>query len=629
MIQRSIIFSLFFLFFQAQAQQAEKVYSITKEYREVAWYELQQKLWKAEVDKNNKNVAAWENYYSATRALKLTAPYQISDEEKQKQVRDNYQKQGDLIVQEAAKAIPNSFEYYYIKYWNDGFKNEADLLKAYEINPNDERTYENLLVNYLLKNDAEKVSFFGKKLFEANHFPASMLNWGYNILAELDENAVLFTAGDNDSYSCWVVQEALGFRKDVQVINTSLILENDYRNQVWEKLEYPKNEFKISAEADKKRIFEHFFAGNRPVYVSSTAIRQFNSDWETELYLTGLAYKHCKSALDNASIIRRNYEKRYLLNYLTEQFSVHLADEVSKNLNATYLPSLIKLYQSYSESEDWSKQKEIEPLLLKLAEESNQQSEIIEVLGKSNVSSRFLSTVLDLKKLDKNMLLISGNLYANKYEVTNAEYRLFLANVLRSKQLDLYKNVCYDSSQWEKKIPADFNKPMMESYHSHPAYDEYPIVNITYEAANAYCDWLTQQYNLQRKREFTQVKFRLPTEEEWRLAAGSGNKTVKSPFPNDKIRNEKGCYLANIKPSDGRYMDDGLFFTGRVSNYNPNVLGLYGMVGNVAEMIAVNGKAKGGSWYTNFEESKFDQTQKYTGPDPGIGFRIFMEVIEK
>lgn len=629
MIQRSIVFSLFFLFFQAQAQQAEKVYSITKEYREVAWYEQQQKLWKAEIDKNNKNVAAWENYYSATRALKLTAPYQHTDEEKQKQVRDNYQKQGDLIVLEAAKAIPNSYEYYYIKYWNDGFKNEADLLKAYEIDPNDERSYENLLVNYLLKNDAEKVAFFGKKLFEANHFPASMLNWGYNILAELDENAVLFTAGDNDSYSCWVVQEALGFRKDVQVINTSLILENDYRNQVWEKLEYPKNEFKISAEADKKRIFEHFFAGKRPVYVSSTAIRQFNSDWESELYLTGLAYKHCKTALDNASIIRRNYEKRYLLNYLNEQFSVHLADEVSKNLNATYLPSLIKLYQLYSESEDWIKQKEIEPLLLKLAEESNQQSEIIEVLGKSNVSPRFLSTVLDLKSLDKNMLLISGNLYANKYEVTNAEYRLFLANVLRSKQLELYKNVCYDSSQWEKKFPADFNKPMMESYHSHPAYDAYPIVNISYEAANAYCAWLTQQYNLQRKRQFTQVKFRLPTEEEWRLAAGSGNKTVKSPFPKDAIQNEKGCYLANIKPSDGRYMDDGLFFTGRVSNYNPNVLGLYGMVGNVAEMIAVNGYAKGGSWYNSFEESKFDQTQKYTGPEPGIGFRIFMEVIEK
>jgi len=53
------------------------------------------------------------------------------------------------------------------------------------------------------------------------------------------------------------------------------------------------------------------------------------------------------------------------------------------------------------------------------------------------------------------------------------------------------------------------------------------------------------------------------------------------------------------------------------------------MVGNVAEMTLEKGKACGGSWNHTPEESTIRSINTYTKPDAAIGFRVFMEIIEK
>ena len=355
------------------AQKLETVHSIVVVRHEAPWYETQLKLWKAEVDKDKQNAEAWYNYYSASRALRNLM---YDDAEKQRE----YGKLCKEIAQAAYNAVPTTFEGNHLMHW-DGGTGTADtkyLEKAYEIAPNDPRIFDDILIQGELTRDSKKFHNMAVKIYESNELPGGMINWAFNLLSELDENAIVFSAGDNDTYALWLAQEAKGCRKDVQVINTSLILMKDYRTKLFEELGLP------SFELDEKnpntdKLFEHILANTKgiPAYVSVSAMHQFKEKPIMEkLYLTGLAYKYSDESIDNMSLIRRNYEKRYLKDHLKMSFSSHIADGRAIHFKGLYLPMLIKLFNHYALSEEKGKKDELLELIRQIGKETGKEDDL-------------------------------------------------------------------------------------------------------------------------------------------------------------------------------------------------------------------------------------------------------------
>ncbi len=158
-------------------------------------------------------------------------------------------------------------------------------------------------------------------------------------------------------------------------------------------------------------------------------------------------------------------------------------------------------------------------------------------------------------------------------------------------------NVYPDTLAWVHDFTYSFNEPMTNMYFWHPAYDDYPVVGVTWKQARAFCVWRTQLFNtyLMANGQAFVNDFRLPTESEWEYAARGGNALSPYPWGGTYIRNALGCFLGNFKPMRGSYIDDGGFHTVKVISYNPNDYGLYCMAGNAAE------------WTSNaFDESSYD-----------------------
>ncbi|MDE6587794.1 MAG: SUMF1/EgtB/PvdO family nonheme iron enzyme [Paramuribaculum sp.] len=146
-------------------------------------------------------------------------------------------------------------------------------------------------------------------------------------------------------------------------------------------------------------------------------------------------------------------------------------------------------------------------------------------------------------------------------------------------------NVYPDTTAWINDFENAYNEPYVRMYFNHGGYNEYPVVGVSWEQANAFANWRTDYLRRSIGREGAFIEpYRLPTEAEWEYAARAGVSENKYPWEGDlPLTEDKGCFYANFKPQEGNYVQDGHIITSRVGTYAPNDFGLYDMAGNVSE----------------------------------------------
>jgi len=189
--------------------------------------------------------------------------------------------------------------------------------------------------------------------------------------------------------------------------------------------------------------------------------------------------------------------------------------------------------------------------------------------------------ILGKKELDADKLVFRSEIFdykeASKRENASKPRSQFIVK----KDIKIYP----DTLVWIRDFSYSYNEPMSKRYFSHPSFDNYPVVGVSWKQATAFCEWRTNYLNgfLESKKKIAESDFRLPTEAEWEYAARGGRSQAPYPWGGYYLRNKKGCLLANFKPGRGNYPEDGGFYTVRADAYWPNDFGLYNMSGNVAE----------------------------------------------
>lgn len=151
---------------------------------------------------------------------------------------------------------------------------------------------------------------------------------------------------------------------------------------------------------------------------------------------------------------------------------------------------------------------------------------------------------------NKGSITISLDGFWISNEITNQEFRLFLkyaeshpddslhwneyykiystledgitklADTDVRKEAVVYKDILDCILDPDKRTPLP-GKNLYDLYDSHPKFNNYPVVGVTYEGARLYCLWKTVMANASRRAAGLEDihQFRIPLEVEWEYAA--------------------------------------------------------------------------------------------------------------
>jgi formylglycine-generating enzyme required for sulfatase activity len=170
---------------------------------------------------------------------------------------------------------------------------------------------------------------------------------------------------------------------------------------------------------------------------------------------------------------------------------------------------------------------------------------------------------------------------------------------------------------------------------------DYPVVNVSWNDANAFCAWLTETERKAGKIP-AGSSYRLPTDAEWSSAVGIGDRETNGT-PKDKNNKIEGVFPWGTQypppAGAGNFADltareyftnwpciegyrDGFVAAAPVGSFKSNGLGLYDLAGNAAEWVedsydnvSRRRELRGGAWVNTGPKSLWSSDRMAVVPE--------------
>ena len=345
----------------ANAQQAETIESITANSHEPEWYAAQAEAWQKRVNENPQDQWAWRNLFRATcYHEQFTGGWGENQDES---------RTADVIRRMEA-TLPDSYVLNLCKgrfclTTDEAAKRGDNILRAIELMPEDicPEDLEFLAVRLWI-NDPEdpRVKELYTKSYHSRYFPSRHMHFNHNMLQSMQPNALYFSNGDLDTEPMKMLQEALGERTDVIIINLSFLHATTFMDALYKKLNIAPLTLNVQDYGDKygEKWLEYYEAdiimylikeSKRPAYFSPTNPKVSILDTDS-IFNEGLVLKYSPKPYNNFDVAMHNVKEVYNLEYLAEPDLVYDSWETSAMVDLNHVTLLAHLIAKFRKKGD-------------------------------------------------------------------------------------------------------------------------------------------------------------------------------------------------------------------------------------------------------------------------------------
>lgn len=283
----------------------EDIPSKLTELKSVSWYRQTGERWMDYLAANPEDKNGWLEYYKA-------ATFGRASENQLKKIQV-----------EIETLFPGSREANYVQFRAHGWDLDGVgfLKEAIRLDQGGSSFLAEEIMLAEVLNEADQRIELAKEVYEAKLIYPSLLNYSYNVLMSTGQEGILVVEGEHSTIPLWVLQDVMGVRQDVKILNLDLIQHCEFLSTWLEEIQL--NGLDASGNIEKSTLLRELPLSNpdKDFYYALTLSNKDLIPVEERLYVVGLASMHTEIEFDNYQVLQQNVEKKFLMDYLTVNFN--------------------------------------------------------------------------------------------------------------------------------------------------------------------------------------------------------------------------------------------------------------------------------------------------------------------